>query len=85
MSILDFIKGQDSRPKTMHVTPHWISELKDDEIFVFGCRRSGRHYEGAANFAREKFGAIIAKEKDYKDNPMPYRQPVSDLVGFAMQ
>lgn len=63
MSILDFIKGQDSRPETMNVTPHWISELKDDEIFVFGCRRSGRHYEGAANFAREKFGAIVGQGK----------------------
>lgn len=61
MSILDFIKSQDSRPETMNVTPHWISELKDDEIFVFGCRRSGRHYEGAANFARENFGAIVGQ------------------------
>lgn len=61
MNILDFIKSQDSRPETMNVTPHWISELKDDEIFVFGCRRSGRHYEGAANFAREKFGAIVGQ------------------------
>lgn len=62
MSILDFIKRQDSRPpETMNVTPHWISELKDDEIFVFGCRRSGRHYEGAANFARENFGAIVGQ------------------------
>lgn len=51
MSILNFIKSQDSRPETMNVTPSWISELKDDEIFVSGCRRSGRHYEGAANFA----------------------------------
>ncbi len=61
MSILNFIKGQDSRPETMNVTPHWISELKDDEIFVFGCRRSGRHYEGAANFARKNFGAIVGQ------------------------
>lgn len=61
MSILDFIKGKDNRPKTMNITPQWISELKEDEIFVFGCRRSGRHYEGAANFARENFGAIVGK------------------------
>lgn len=59
MSILDFIKGRDSQPQTMNVTPHWISELKDDEIFVFGCRRSHRHYEGTANFAREKFRSIF--------------------------
>ena len=61
MSILDFIKRQDSRPETMNITPRWISELKDDEIFVFGCRRSGWHYEGAANFARENFEAIVGQ------------------------
>lgn len=61
MSILDFIKRPDSSPETMNVTTHWISELKDGEIFVFGCRRSGRHYEGAANFARENFGAIVGQ------------------------
>lgn len=59
MSILDFIKRKDSRPETMNVTPEWISELRDDEIFVFGCRRSGRHFEGAAKFAWENFGAIL--------------------------
>lgn len=61
MSILDFIRKKEHRPETMNVTPEWISELKPDEIFVFGCRRSGRHYEGAANFAREHFGAIVGQ------------------------
>lgn len=61
MSILDFIKRKDSRPETMNVTPEWISELRDDEIFVFGCRRSGRHFEGAAKFAWENFGAILGQ------------------------
>lgn len=61
MDISNFIKGKDSHPETANVTPHWISELKDDEIFVFGCRRTGRHYEGAANFARENFGAIVGQ------------------------
>ncbi len=61
MSILDFIKDKDSRTEPMNATPRWVSELKNDEIFVFGCRRSGRHYEGAANFAREKFGAIVGQ------------------------
>lgn len=61
MSILDFINKKDPRPETMNVTPEWISELRDDEIFVFGCRRSGRHFEGAAKFARENFGAILGQ------------------------
>lgn len=61
MSIFDFIRKKEHRPETMNVTPEWISELKPNEIFVFGCRRSGRHYEGAANFAREYFGAIAGQ------------------------
>ena len=28
---------------------------------VFGCRRSGRHFEGAAKFAWENFGAILGQ------------------------
>lgn len=61
MNPSDYTSGKDLRPETMNVTPKWISELKDDEIFVFGCRRSGRHYEGAANMARRKFGAIVGQ------------------------
>ena len=61
MSILDFIKGKEPRPETVNITPRWINKLNDDEIFVFGCRRSGSHYEGAANFARENFGAIVGQ------------------------
>lgn len=61
MTILNFLNSKDTPPETMNVTPEWISELKPDEIFVFGCRRSGRHYEGAANFAREHFGAIVGQ------------------------
>ena len=61
MSILDFIHLKEPQPKTMNVTPEWISELNPDEICVFGCRRLGRHYEGAANFAREHFGAIVGQ------------------------
>ena len=25
------------------ITPDFITSLKENEIFVFGCRRSGRH------------------------------------------
>ena len=40
------------------ITPDFITSLKENEIFVFGCRRSGRHWEGAAAFALENFGAL---------------------------
>lgn len=49
------------RPAKMNITPAFVSELRENEIFVFGCRRSGRHYEGAANFARWHFGAIVGQ------------------------
>lgn len=42
-------------------TPERILNLKENEIFVFGCRRSGRHKEGAAAYALEHFGAIYGQ------------------------
>lgn len=39
-------------------TPNYISELKSNEIFVFGSNLQGRHGGGAARIAVEKFGAI---------------------------
>lgn len=39
-------------------TPEWISELKENEIFVFGSNLAGAHGGGAALLAYRKFGAI---------------------------
>ena len=39
-------------------TPDFITELKENEIFVFGSNLQGRHGGGAARLAYEKFGAI---------------------------
>ena len=39
-------------------TPDFITELKDNEIFVFGSNLQGMHGGGAARLAYEKFGAI---------------------------
>ena len=40
-------------------TPERISELKADEIFVFGSNLEGMHGGGAAYFAFRKFGAVM--------------------------
>jgi hypothetical protein len=40
------------------ITPEVITELKENEIFVFGSNLVGRHGMGAANIAYKKFGAI---------------------------
>lgn len=39
-------------------TPRRISELKLNEIFVFGSNLAGAHGGGAARFAYDRFGAI---------------------------
>ncbi|WP_297908312.1 hypothetical protein [uncultured Parabacteroides sp.] len=43
------------------IAPDYVTSLKENEIFVLGCRRSGRHWEGAAAFALENFGAIFGQ------------------------
>ena len=39
-------------------TPERISELKENEVFVFGSNLAGAHGGGAAYIAYRKFGAI---------------------------
>lgn len=40
------------------VTPDYISNLEENDIFVFGSNLEGSHGGGAAHFAHERFGAI---------------------------
>ena len=40
-------------------TPDMISELKADEVFVFGSNLAGMHGGGAAYYAWKKFGAVM--------------------------
>ena len=40
------------------VTPAFITDLEDNEIFVFGSNLEGTHGGGAALTAYEKFGAV---------------------------
>ncbi len=39
-------------------TPEKITELKENEVFVFGSNLQGAHAGGAARIALNKFGAI---------------------------
>lgn len=39
----------------------FITQLKDNQIFVFGSNTQGRHSKGAALIARNKFGAIYGQ------------------------
>ena len=40
-------------------TSDFITELQDNEIFVFGSNLEGRHFGGAAFLAWKKFGAEL--------------------------
>jgi len=42
-------------------TPDFITELRSDEIFVFGSNLAGSHGGGAAYVAWRKFGAIMGQ------------------------
>ena len=42
-------------------TPEWITELKPDEVFVFGSNLAGMHGGGAAWTAFRQFGAIMGQ------------------------
>lgn len=44
----------------MRITPQQITELKPNEIFVFGSNMSGRHGKGAARTAM-KWGAVYGQ------------------------
>ena len=43
------------------ITPDYISELRPNEVFVFGSNARGMHYGGAAAFAVGRFGAIMGQ------------------------
>lgn len=43
------------------ITPDFIKELGDHEIFVFGSNLAGMHGGGAAYIALKKFGAILGQ------------------------
>ena len=40
------------------VSPKWITELADNEVFVFGSNLKGMHGGGAARIAYKQFGAV---------------------------
>lgn len=42
-------------------TPEFITELAEDEVFVFGSNLAGRHGGGAAATAHRCFGAVCGK------------------------
>lgn len=76
-------------------TPDFITELRPDEVFVFGSNLAGMHGGGAAYVAYRKFGAVMGcgvglQGQSYAiptmqggvDTIEPY---VTDFIAFARQ
>ena len=45
----------------MKYTPEFVTELGQNQIFVFGSNLGGKHNGGGARIALEKFGAIYGQ------------------------
>lgn len=55
----DFIFRDMKENYTGCVTPSWIDDLQENEVFVFGSNLAGMHGGGAARMARLRFGAVM--------------------------
>ena len=81
------------------ITNENITDLKENEVFVFGSNENGFHAAGAAKLAKDKFGAIEGKgfgpagqsfaipTKDWSMNQIPYDALecfVMRFIGYAL-
>lgn len=57
----DFIFRDMKEKYTGRVTPEWIDDLQENQVFVFGSNLAGMHGGGAARVARLRFGAVMGK------------------------
>ena len=58
------------------ITPSYITELKENEVFVFGSNKAGRHGKGAAKLALS-FGAHYGQAEGQQGNT--YAIPTVDF------
>ncbi|MDD2512916.1 MAG: hypothetical protein PHH64_05190 [Proteiniphilum sp.] len=75
------------------ITPDYISNLEENEIFVFGSNLEGSHGGGAAKLAHQRFGAIWGQGVGLQGRsygiptmhggPEEIRPYVEDFIAFA--
>lgn len=80
---------------TTRITPNRITELKPDEIFVFGSNLEGAHGGGAALLAWREWGAIWGQGSGLQGQtygiptmhggPKAIRPYVNEFIRFARQ
>lgn len=63
--------------KSNRVTPVLVEELEENEVFVFGSNKAGRHGKGAAKFACDRFGAEYGQPEGLQGNS--YAIPTKDF------
>lgn len=63
------------------ITPEIISELSDNEVFVFGSNLSGIHGAGAAKLALNRFGAVWGSGKGIQGKS--YAIPTKDFNVYS--
>lgn len=68
-------------------TPYNITDLKDNEIFVFGSNLNGSHGGGAAKIAHQKFGAVWGQAVGLQGQSyaIPTMVPIKDLKQYVEQ
>lgn len=64
-------------------TPHCISGLEEDEVFVFGSTPSGLHTEGAARYALRHYGARMGKGSGFSGQSYAIPVPMCGYRGMA--
>lgn len=74
------------------VTPENITDMKENEVFVFGSNGGGAHLGGAAYFAYDKLGAVWGQAEglqgrsyaiDTMDGPEIMAEQCGRFEGFA--
>lgn len=67
------------------VTPNWIEDLQEGQIFVFGSNDMGHHDGGAARIALEKFGAIYGQGRGLQGRSYAIQTMTGSLAAIARE
>lgn len=73
------------KPALTRVTPNWIEDLQEGQIFVFGSNEMGRHNGGAARIALEKFGAIYGQGRGLQGRSYAIPTMTDSLAAIARE
>ena len=67
------------------VTPNWIDDLQESQIFVFGSNDMGHKDGGAARIALEKFGAVYGQGRGLQGRSYAIPTMTGSLAAIARE